>query len=102
MNKYRFLVKGEIEDKEYSYIKLEKPQALKKEYDAVLIPSLKSEFFITFPKVKMVISARGSKLAHLAILAREASMPVLKVKPAVYEKAKKEGSLKLGGDTISL
>lgn len=68
---------------------------------AIVISTLNPDYFLLFSKIKLVISDKGSKLAHLAILAREHDMPLV-VSKGISKKTKTKGRLKLEKNTITI
>jgi len=89
--KGNFIVKETINNKVYKY-KIIKCVLDYKGEDCIIISHLNPDFTLLLNKVSLIITEKGSPLAHLAIIAREYQKPILVVEN-ITNKIPKKGEL---------
>lgn len=67
----------------------------------IIVPTLKAEYFVLFSSIKLIVTAKGSELAHLAILGREHGMPIFLVDNITVE-VPESGMLSLEGEELRI
>lgn len=90
---------------------LKKPLSFKKvedilevtDIDCIIITSLHPDFSMVLPRVRLIISEKGSTLSHLAILAREYGRSIILVEE--IDKMPENGALQIkrrGEETVEI
>jgi phosphoenolpyruvate synthase/pyruvate phosphate dikinase len=95
MIKGEYLVKSSNKIlKEYKYIKIKNYYDYEKG-NCIVIDYMNPDFTILFSKIDLIITSKGSKLSHLAIIAKEYDKKVI-LCDRIYDKIKlKKGCLRV-------
>ena len=70
-------------------------------HDCILVNGLNPDYFLLFGHIKLIISKNGSKLSHLAILAREHGVSILLI-DNIPEQIAKRGLLVVKEDNLKI
>lgn len=95
---FSYLAKFPLPKGELKYQALEQVTDYQTGKEVILVEQLNPDFLLLFTKVKLIVTTQGSVLSHLAILAREFSLPLLKIKNK--KEIKESGQLKINGKEI--
>ena len=91
--KFSFLAKFDLPREKVKYQFIRTVTDYQEGEKIILVEQLDPDYFLLFSKVKLIITTQGSVLSHLAILAREFSIPIIKIK--ADERIKNKGQIKI-------
>jgi rifampicin phosphotransferase len=83
----RFIVKGSI-SKEMKYCRVLRIEDFSGE-ECIIVKAMNPDYTILLPSIQLIITEKGSPIAHLAIIAREYGVPVVLVQGITNKLAQK-------------
>ena len=98
----KIIVDNQVKDKEIVYEKINSVEDYEGS-ECIVVNIMDPDLFLIFGKVNIIISKRGSKLSHLAILAREYKKTVI-IADCSDENIPQTGNIKLrkDGDCVDI
>lgn len=71
------------------------------DYPCIVVESLDPDYYLLFGSIGLIITEQGGALSHLAIVAREYNMPIIRIENITSEIPEK-GTLSIKGQMVEV
>lgn len=91
----KYIVKSDLPNGKFKFQCVKEVMNLDDETNCIIVESLDPDFTLLLNSIEIIITKTGSKLAHLAIVAREYGKNILQCDEMFNHKIKKSGILEI-------